>query len=144
MLAHHYLQALELTAAAGGAAAAFAALRGKRSPTPASAPSRSTHTTPPCASSGPLSTSSPRTTRRARLLLRLGQALFYVGEPDTSVLERAAAEFLAAGDLEGAVEAETVFSEHAWMAGDRELARQALDRALSMPPGCRCRRRRRM
>ncbi len=82
-----------------------------------SAPSRSAHTTRPCASSGLLSTSSPRTTRAPALLLRLGQALFYVGEPDTSVLERAAAAFLAAGDLEGAVEAETVLSEHAWMTG---------------------------
>ena len=135
MLAHHYLQALELTAATGGAAAEFAGAA-RKALTDAGERAFALHAYDAAARFFRAAVDLlPEDDPGARLLLRLGQALFYVGEPDTSVLERAAAEFLAAGDLEGAVEAETVFSEHAWMTGDRELARLALDRALEHATG---------
>jgi class 3 adenylate cyclase/tetratricopeptide (TPR) repeat protein len=135
MLAHHYLQALELTTAAGGPTEAFAAAA-REALTDAGDRAYALHAYDAAVRffRGAVDL-LPEGDLGARLLLRLGRALFYLGEPDASVLEGAAAAFLAAGDVEGAVEAETAFSEHAWMTGDRELAREALARALGLASG---------
>jgi hypothetical protein len=135
MLAYHYLQALERTAAAGRSADAFSdAARdsltdaGDRALAPPRLRRRRA-VLPGCRRA------SARERPRGRLLLRLGRALFYLGEPDVSVIERAAAAFLDAGDVEGVVEAETTLSEHAWMAGERDLARATLDRGETLATG---------
>ena len=71
----------------------------------------------------------PDHAQRGRLLLRLGRALPWFGEPDASVLEQASDELLAAGDTEGAVEAEVALSELIWLEGDRDRAFEHLEKA---------------
>ncbi len=135
MLAHHYLQALELTAATGGTPEAFAGAA-REALTNAGDRAFALHAYDAAVRFFRAAVELlPEGDLGGRLLLRLGHALFYLGEPDVTVLERASVALLGAGDVEGAVEAETVFTEHAWMSGDRELARKALDRARELAAG---------
>jgi class 3 adenylate cyclase/tetratricopeptide (TPR) repeat protein len=132
MLAHHYLLALELTAAAGGGVEAFSGAA-REALTDAGDRALALHAYDAAvrffkAAVGLLPEDDPG----GRLLLRLGQALLQLGEPETTVLDRASSALLAAGDVEGAVEAQTVLCEHAWMSGERDQAREALDRAREL------------
>jgi len=76
--------------------------------------------------------------RHGRLLLALARALLLVGEPDVGLFERARDELFAAGNAEGAAEAETRLAEHFWLAGDRDAAfahlRRARELVESLPP----------
>ena len=144
MLAHHYLQALELTAAAGGARrgasqrAARTALTdaGDRAFAPARIRRRRSFL-PGCCSSSSARTTPERPPAPPPRYRRFG----YVGSPTTSVLERGRDELLAAGDVEGAVEAETALAEQYWMTGDRDaalehsIAHSALVEPLPRLPG---------
>src|SRR5205085_10472262 len=66
------------------------------------------------------------------LVLRLGRTLFRLGEADIPLLDQARADLLAAGDVEGAAEADATLGEFHWMAGDRDPAFASLDRALGV------------
>ena len=63
--------------------------------------------TPPFATSGLRSSCLGEGDTRGPLLLRLGKALALLGETDFEVLQEAKDELLAAGDEEGAADAET-------------------------------------
>ncbi len=133
MVAYHYLQALELGAAAGLDTASFAraaqvalAEAGHR------AAGLNAYETAARHYRAALDLLSERDPRRARLLLRLGRARFLVGDTDPSVLERAVEELLAAGDVEGAAQAERTLTEQVWLAGERDPAFEHLDRALAL------------
>ena len=130
MVAYHYLQAFELGAAAGLDTASFAraaqvalAEAGHR------AAGLNAYETAARHYRAALDLLSERDPRRARLLLRLGRARFLVGDTDPSVLERAVEELLAAGDVEGAAQAERTLTEQVWLAGERDPAFEHLDRA---------------
>jgi class 3 adenylate cyclase/tetratricopeptide (TPR) repeat protein len=130
MLAHHYLQAIELTTAAGGSPDAFA--DGAREAL-ANAGDRAFALNAYDAAvrffRAALDLLAQGDPHRGRLLLRLGRALPWFGEPDAGVLEQASDELLEAGDIEGAVEAETALSELTWLEGDRDRAFEHLARA---------------
>jgi class 3 adenylate cyclase/tetratricopeptide (TPR) repeat protein len=139
MLAHHYLQALELTTAAGGSTDAFAGAA-REALTDAGDRAFALHAYDAAvrffrAALELLEATDPD---RGRLLLRLGRTLPWFGEPDESVLEQATDELLAVGDTEGAVEAETALSELHWTAGDRDASFEHLAHARrlaeTLPP----------
>jgi class 3 adenylate cyclase/tetratricopeptide (TPR) repeat protein len=70
---------------------------------------------------------------RPRLLLRLAFAQFFVGdELLDKTLGQASESLLAAGDREGAAEAEARLSEVWWHRGQRERARRHLERAREL------------
>ena len=130
MLAHHYLQALELTAAAGGSTTSFSgAARAALTDAGDRALALNAYEAAERFFRAALELLPEGDLRRGRLLFRLGRALYLFGESDASVLERAKDELLAAGDTEGAVEAETTLCEHYWIAGDRDLAFEHLGNA---------------
>jgi class 3 adenylate cyclase len=133
MLAYHYLQALEIGTAAGLNTQAFsepaqAALAdaGDRafSLNAFDAAARYYRAAIDLLPAG--------NARRGRLLLRLGRALWLYNEPALELFESAKEELLAAGDVEGAGDAETRLAEHFWLAGDREEAFAHLERAREM------------
>jgi class 3 adenylate cyclase/tetratricopeptide (TPR) repeat protein len=133
LLAYHYLQALELGAAAGIDTAAFAepatealSAAGERAfgLNAYDAAARHYRTALELLPEGD--------SRRARLLLRLGRSLFFLGETDVPLLERGVAELLTSGDVEGAADAERVLTEHLWMSGERDGAFEHLDRTLAL------------
>jgi class 3 adenylate cyclase/tetratricopeptide (TPR) repeat protein len=130
MLAHHYLQALELTAAAGGSSDAFAASAREAL---ADAGDRAFALNAYGAASrffrAALDLLSDEEPGRGRLLYALGRSLYQLGTPDPGMLERAVAELLAVGDVEGAAEAETTLCEQTWLAGETTAAMEHLDRA---------------
>jgi tetratricopeptide (TPR) repeat protein len=130
MLAHHYLQALELTAATGGDAGSFA---GAARLALADAGDRAfaLHAGESAVRffRAALDLYGEAGAERGRLLLRLGTALPDVGDPDAGVLEQARDELLAAGDVEGGVEAETKLAELHWTAGDSDRAIEHLGKA---------------
>ncbi len=133
MLAHHYLEALQLTRAAGGSADAFsepalAALAdaGQRAHAllayqGASRFYRAALDLVPEGDAG-----------RGVLRLRLAWALSAAGEPAVETIERARDELLEAGNAEGAGEAESMLCEEIWMKGERDLAMQHLARAREL------------
>jgi DNA-binding SARP family transcriptional activator len=123
MLAHHYLRALDLGAASGldtaaiagpaQAALEFAADR---------AYALNAYETAIRYYRAALDLIPEDDLRHSRLLLNLAQALFFVGEPDVGLWERARDALLAAGDGEGTGEAELRLAEHFWLTGDRAAA----------------------
>jgi class 3 adenylate cyclase len=130
MLAHHYLQALELTAAARGSAAAFAkAAREALIDAGDRAFGLNANDAAARFFRAALDLTPAGDPTRGRLLLRLGRTLPWLGEPDSDVLQQATDELLGAGDIEGAVEAETALSELHWFAGDRDRSFEHLGRA---------------
>jgi class 3 adenylate cyclase/tetratricopeptide (TPR) repeat protein len=133
MLAHHYLQALELTAASGGSADSFAA--GARTAL-GDAGDRALALNAFDAAArffrAALDLSDGEGPGRGQLLLRLGRALYELGETDVELLEQARDESLASSDVEGAAEAEATLCEHFWLAGDRDAAMAHLDRARGL------------
>jgi tetratricopeptide (TPR) repeat protein len=130
MLAHHYLQALELRAAAGGSVEPFAAAA-RQALTDAGERAFALRAYDAAARffRAALDLPSDEDLGHARLVLRLGRALFLLGEPDIPLLEQAREELLAAGDVQGAAEADTTLGEYHWMAGDRDPAFASLGRA---------------
>ena len=133
MLAHHYLQALELTAAAGGSIEPFAAgARRALADAGERAFALSAYDAAARFFRAALDLPSDEELDRARLVLRLGRTLFLLGEIETQLLEQARAELLAAGDVEGAAEADASLGELHWMAGERDPAFASLDRALAL------------
>jgi class 3 adenylate cyclase len=139
MLAYHYLQALELGAAAGLDTAAFA---GPAQVALAVAGDRAFALNAYDATSryyrAALDLMPEDDARHGRLLLDLARALWLAGEPDVTLLEQARDELLGAGNAEGAGEAETRLAEHFWLEGDRDAAfahlRNAGDLVESLPP----------
>jgi len=139
MLAHHYLQALELGAAAGldtgafaGPAQAALAVAGDR------AFALNAYDAAGRYYRAALDLLPEDDPRHGRLLLALARALLLVGEPDVGLFERARDELFAAGNAEGAAEAETRLAELFWLAGDRDAAfahlRRARELVESLPP----------
>ncbi len=130
MLAHHYLQALDLTVAAGGSTETFAAAA-REALTNAGdrALALNAYGTAARFFRAALDLPPDGDLVRGRLLLRLGRALYLLGETDVELLLQARDELLAAGDVEGAAEAETTLCEHFWLAGDRDSAMDQLDLA---------------
>jgi class 3 adenylate cyclase len=139
MLAHHYLQALELTEATGGSAEAFA---GDARKALADAGDRALALNAYEAAvrffRAALELVGADDRRRGPLLFRLGHALALLGETDFDLLREARDELLAAGDVEGAADAETEMCEEHWLHGDRDAAMTHLGEARrlveSLPP----------
>jgi class 3 adenylate cyclase/tetratricopeptide (TPR) repeat protein len=133
MLAHHYLQALELGAATGFDIQSFAdSARAAFS----DAGDRASALNAPAAAvryyRAALDLLSEDDASRNRILLKLGYSLWLIGEPSADVLRRASEGMEASGDAEGAAEGETRLAEHAWLDGDREAAFEHLGRALAL------------
>ncbi len=133
MLAYHYLQALELGEAAGLDTQAFA----DRSQSAfADAGSRAFSLNAYDAAAryyrAALDLLPDGDRRRGRLLLDLGAAVWTQGETVVPTYEGARDELLAAGDAEGAGEAETRLAEQVWMEGDTDGAFAHLQRALEL------------
>ena len=133
MVAYHYLQALELGAAAGLDTASFArAAQVALTEAGHRAAGLNAYETAARHYRAALDLLPEQDPRRAQLLFRLGRARFLVGDTDTSPLERAVEELLAAGDVEGAARAERTLTEQFWLAGERDPAFEHLDRALAL------------
>jgi hypothetical protein len=142
MLAHHYLESLTLTRAAGGTTSAFSdAARAAL----ADAGDRAFALNAYDVSAGFYRealelAADDGTTARGRLLLRLGRTLYLSGDPDEGALRQAHGELLAAGDVEGAAAALATLCEQHWMAGDRDRAFEQLAAARELTeslPVCR-------
>jgi class 3 adenylate cyclase/tetratricopeptide (TPR) repeat protein len=130
MLAHHYLQALELTAAAGGSTAAFAdAARAALSDAGVRAQALNAYGVAIRFFRAALDLLPEGDPRGGPLLLHLGGAQYALGDTPVDALEAAREELLAAGDVAGAAEAETILCDHFWMAGDRDTAMKHLEEA---------------
>jgi class 3 adenylate cyclase/tetratricopeptide (TPR) repeat protein len=130
MLAHHYLQALELTAAAGGSSEAFAAAaRGALADAGDRAFALNAYDAAARFFRVALDLVSDDDPGRGRLLYALGRSLYQLGTPDPGMLDQAVEDMLEVGDVEGAAEAETTLCEQMWLAGETEAAMEHLDRA---------------
>ena len=133
MLAYHYLQALEIGAAAGLDTEAFA---GPAQASLSDAGDRAFALNAYDAAiryyRAATELLSADDARRGRLLLRLGRASFLSGEPAVELFEAANEALLAAQDIEGAADAETRLAEHFWLAGHSEPALAHLQRAREM------------
>jgi tetratricopeptide (TPR) repeat protein len=133
MLAHHYLQALELTAAAGGSVTDFASrARAALADAGERAMALSAYDAAVRFFGAALDLLPPGDPQRGRLSLRLGRAAFLLGEPAVALLEAARDELVAAGDSEGATEAQLALAESLWMAGESELGLEAAQRAQEL------------
>jgi class 3 adenylate cyclase len=133
MLAHHYLQALELTAVSGGSATAFAdAARAALSDAGDRAFALNAYATASGFFHTALDLLPEGDPNRGRLLYALGRSLYELGTPDPALLDEAVAELLAAGDVEGAAEAETTLCEHFWLSGESAVAMEHLARAQAL------------
>jgi class 3 adenylate cyclase/tetratricopeptide (TPR) repeat protein len=131
MLAHHYLQALELAAASGGSTLSFAgAAREAFTDAGGRAFALAAYDAAARFFRAALDLLPEGDLRRGRLLLRLGRTLDLLGESEAAgVLTQAHDDLLAGGDVEGAAEAEATLTEHFWLAGDRDLALEHLAKA---------------
>ena len=131
MLAHHYLQALELTAAAGGSTEAFAAAaRAALADAGDRAFALNAYDAAARFFRAALDLLPARATRGRARSSASARRSSCSGRPTPSVLERADDELLAAGDVEGAAEAETALCRALWLAGDRDAGLEHLARAL--------------
>ena len=70
-----------------------------------------------------------------RLLLSLGRAIFLAEDTGEEPLTAARDALVAAGDLEGAAEAETLLGEHAWIRGRTQESAERLERASRLVEG---------
>ena len=130
MLAHHYLQALELVAATGESASTFAeAAREALTDAGDRALALNAHEAAVRFFRAALDLLPEGDHRHGSLLVRLGRPLSALGETDFGLLEQARDELLAAGDVEGAVDAEELMCSEHWIAGDRDAAMEHLDEA---------------
>jgi class 3 adenylate cyclase/tetratricopeptide (TPR) repeat protein len=133
MLAHHYLQALELTTAAGGSTDDFAgAARAALGDAGDRAFALNAYAAAARFFRAALDLLPEHDPGRGRLLYALGRSLHQLGTPDPDMLGQAVEELLAGGDVEGAAEAETTQCEQFWLAGNTAVAMEHLDRARSL------------
>jgi len=134
MLAHHYLNALELRRAARQPIdAAFADVvlaslhdAGER------ALSLNAHSTAARFFESALELAPPQSPQRARLLFKLARTRHIAGYIEPDLLATAYAELLACGDTDTAAEAEATLGELNWVRGDRDRAFEHLARAHSL------------
>ena len=137
LLAHHYLSALELTQASGGmeadlAVSARAALRA------AGSRALALHAYAAAARSYELAESlaGEPDPDRPRALLRHGLALKTLGnERRYELLEEARSALLAAGDTDGAAEADLALAEAWWHGGERERCSACIESAAELVRG---------
>jgi class 3 adenylate cyclase/tetratricopeptide (TPR) repeat protein len=130
MLAHHYLQALELTAAAGGSTTSFSgAARAALTDAGDRALALNAYDAAARFFRAALDLLPEGDLRAGSLLYRLGRALALFGETDFVLLQRARDELLGAGDEEGAADAESLMCVESWIAGDHDTAMEHLDQA---------------
>ena len=132
-IAHHYVTALENAKAsgqmdAGLRPAAAEALRAAAE----HASSVHSHVSAARLWSQALELCSADDRRRARWLLALGKSLALADEPAAPTLDEAASELLAAGDLIGAAEAESMSAWLLSLAGKPERARERDRRAFEL------------
>ncbi len=133
MVAYHYLQAIELGGAAGLDTASFArAAQVALTEAGHRAAGLNAYETAARHYHAALDLLPEEDPRRGQLLFRLGKSRFLVGDTDPSLLERAVEELIAAGDVEGAAQAERTLTEQLWLAGERDPAFEHLDRALAL------------
>jgi class 3 adenylate cyclase len=142
MLAHHYLEALTLTRAAGGATNTFSvAARAALSDAGDRAFALNAYDVSERFYRAALELAAEEEPAvRGRLLLRLGRTLYLSGARDEETLRDAHDELLAAGDIEGAAEAAATLCEQRWMAGERGRAIEQLAVARELTealPACR-------
>jgi len=136
MVAHHYLNALELTRAAGRedgvlADRAQAALRdaGDRALTLNALPQAELYFRQA------LALVTPDAEEHAQLLFRLGRARYLRDEEGAEELEAAQDGLLAAGDRDAAAEAALLLSDLAWKSGRRGDVLRHLEQARSLVAG---------
>ena len=136
MLAHHYVAALELTRAAGGDTApievpARLALReaGNRAYALSALESAARSYT------WALELWPKDDPAYSRLLLALGQVRFSMSNEGEEELQEAADRLLAAGDVEGAAEAEWLLGNVYWVRGAQQDARRHNERAIELVGG---------
>ena len=133
MLAYHYLQALELGAAAGVDTRTFAE-RAQTALADAGDRAFALHAVAAATRQyrAALELMPESDPRRARVLLNLGRALRELGESSIDVLEQARDAFLDAGNAEAAGDAESILVDAHWIDGDREGAFEHLRRAREL------------
>lgn len=138
MLAHHYLQALELARASGQATAELAE-RGRR--VLRDAGDRATALNAFDAAAGSYASALELwpvdDPERPRLLLALGTAMAFAGVGDFGQpqLAEAAEGLVALGDPEHAAEAEILLADGQWGAGHRDRAYEHIGRATALLEG---------
>jgi len=131
MVAHHYLSALELAQAAGSVAADFA-LRARKALRAAGARALTLHAYTAAARSYDAADAlaGEPDPGRPRALLGHGLALHALGdERRFDLLEAARSALLAAGDPDGAAEADLALVEAWWLSGERDRCTACLERA---------------
>jgi predicted ATPase/class 3 adenylate cyclase len=133
MLAHHYVQALELGDQAGldrgefsAAAQTAFADAGDRAFSLNAYEAATRHYR------ASLDLLPERDSGRGRLLARLGAALVRLGQVDVALLEGGARDARTAGDAEAAAQIEGTLAEHFWMAGEHDQALEHLGAALEL------------
>jgi tetratricopeptide (TPR) repeat protein len=137
MLAHHYLEAIALSSAAGvetielrepAVAALIEATEGASALNAWAAAAEYGR-----AALELIDDSDPR---RSRLLLAIGRSGRILGDADAGeALLQAAEAFLVSGEIEAAAETELLSAELYWMRGDRELSDEHIARALALVEG---------
>jgi class 3 adenylate cyclase/tetratricopeptide (TPR) repeat protein len=133
MLAHHSPQALQLTAAAGGDSAGFAArARAALADAGERALSLSAFDASTRYFTAAFDLAPEGDVARARIAVRLGHAMYLHGKNPVELLEDARDELLAAGHTEDALEAELELVDATWMAGEGERALGGIERAQEL------------
>ena len=136
MLAHHYLAALELTRAAGGDSAQLEA-RARRALREAGrrAHSLSAMETAVGFFRQAIALWPTDDPDYPRVLFELGNALFEARNEGGAELQEAARSLLAAGDVEGAAEAESTLAHRSWFSGSQQQARLHSRRSVELIEG---------
>jgi class 3 adenylate cyclase/tetratricopeptide (TPR) repeat protein len=136
MLAHHYVSALELSAASGEDTSELRE-RARHWLTQAGDRALSLNALPAAARfyEGALRLSNQHDVDRPDLLLRYGRSRPDDSAMDDSLLVEAAESLADRGDREGAAEAEVMLAFIWWVRGSRDRMAQHLDRARSLVEG---------
>jgi class 3 adenylate cyclase/tetratricopeptide (TPR) repeat protein len=134
LLAHHYVAALELAAAAGAVLPEDVVSRAPRAL--GEAGDRALALNAFSAADGyfrrALDLTPAGDPERPRLLLAYSRVVHATGGGDEGLVEEAVEGLLAAGDVEGAAEAELILASLAWTRGAGEEASSRLERANSL------------
>ena len=133
MLAHHYLQALELAEAAGVDAAALGE-SARHALRDAGDRAAALHSVPAAKQfyDAALRLWPENDPERGELLLRRAAPVNEAGAGDSEGLERAVEALLAAGQNERAGEAELLLAQSHWMAGRHDLFAEHQERAFAL------------
>jgi class 3 adenylate cyclase len=134
MVAHHYVNALELNRASGDDDPALAE-RTRTTLRDAGDRAMTLHALPQAESYFRKALELADDPDRAGLLLRLGHARYLHNEEGVEEFEAAYDRLLAAGDTEGAVEAALGLSDIAWKRGRRDDVQRHLQQARSLVAG---------